>query len=202
MTSKTFAYIRVSSKEQNEGRQLETMKARGIHERDIFIDKQSGKDTNRPQYQALKQVVRKGDTIIFDSITRLSRSYDDIKDEYTYFINEGIKLEFINEPMLNSRNDNDTMQKAISDIILTMLALFAETERNDLKERQRQGIALAQKEGVQFGRPKVELPSNWESEYNKWKKGNQTAVQFGINVKLSKATLYRRINEYEEELQG
>lgn len=194
---KTFGYIRVSSKEQNEGRQLETMLNKGIGDRDIYTDKLSGKDTDRPQYQALKLAARPRDTIVFDSITRLSRSYDDIKEEYAYFTKKGVKMEFINEPMLNSREGDDLMQKAVSDIILTLLSLFAETERKDIKTRQAEGIALAQKNGIKFGRPTTDLPSNWTVEYDKWKEGNQTAVQFGVNVGLKKATLYRKIKEYE-----
>lgn len=200
MNTKKFAYIRVSSQQQNEGRQVETMLEKGINEREIFIDKASGKDTNRPQYQALKGIARTGDTIIFDSISRMSRSYEDIKNEYAYFASEGINLEFINEPMLNTKDTTDVMQRAISDIILTLLSAFAEKERTDIKQRQKEGIALAKKEGVQFGRPTIDLPVNWKVEYDKWKEGNQTAVQFGKNAGLSKATLYRKIKEYEQSI--
>lgn len=197
--SKTFSYIRVSSKDQNEARQVEKMLDKGISDRDIFIDKLSGKDTNRPQYQALKQVARKGDTIIFDSISRLSRSYNDIKEEYAYFIQEGINLEFLNEPMLNTKDTDDVMQRAVSDIILVLLSAFAEKERTDIKQRQKEGIATSKKNEVKFGRPTTDLPSNWKVEYAKWKEGNQTAVQFGTNTGLAKATLYRKIKEYETE---
>lgn len=200
MNTKTFAYIRVSSQQQSEVMQVETMLNKGIDERDVFIDKASGKDTNRPQYQALKGIARTGDTIIFDSISRMSRSYEDIKNEYAYFANEGINLEFINEPMLNTKDTTDVMQRAISDIILTLLSAFSEKESIDIKIRRKEGIELSKKEGVQFGRPTIALPENWKVEYDKWKKGNQTAVRFGKNTGLAKATLYRKIKEYEQSI--
>ncbi len=197
MTSKTFSYIRVSSKDQNEQRQIDTMLALGVQERDLFIDKLSGKDTNRPKYQALKQVVRTGDTIIIDSITRLSRNMEDIKAEYQYYVTNGISLQFVKEPMLNTKSHDDIMQKAISDIILTLLSAFAEKERNDIKQRQAEGIKSAKNKGVKFGRPSLDLPANWNEEYSNWKEKKQTAVQFATNVEMTKPTLYRKIKEYE-----
>ncbi|TSI09253.1 recombinase family protein, partial [Bacillus sp. HY001] len=111
MTNKTFAYIRVSSKEQNEARQVETMKKEGINERDMYIDKASGKDFNRPQYQLLKQMVRKDDTVVFDSITRMGRNMDETLKEYEWFNKNGVILRFIKEPMINTNNEQDDIMK-------------------------------------------------------------------------------------------
>ncbi len=111
MTNKTFAYIRVSSKEQNEARQVETMKKEGIDERDMYIDKASGKDFNRPKYQLLKQLVRKDDTIVFDSITRMGRNMDETLKEYEWFNENGVLLRFIKEPMINTNNEKDDVMK-------------------------------------------------------------------------------------------
>lgn len=204
---KTFAYIRVSSKDQNEARQVDTMLELGVHERDIYIDKLSGRDTERPQYQALKAVVRPGDTIIFDSITRMSRNMTDIKNEYDSFKQTGVLLKFVNEPMLNTEtiNQDDTMQRAVSDIILTLLSAFAEKERDDIRKRQAEGIASARKRGQHLGRPRIgydtlddQQRALFHDEYKRWKDGQQTAVQTFKNVGLTKSTFYKVVREYEE----
>lgn len=137
-----FAYIRVSSKDQNEARQVDTMVAQGVPEANVYIDKASGKDTDRAQYQTLKGKLRAGDTIVFDSISRMSRSMDDTKREYEWYISKGIALEFAKEPMLNTTGtaQDDVLQRAIGDIILTILSAFAEKERDDIRVRQAEGI--------------------------------------------------------------
>lgn len=202
-----LAYIRVSSKEQNEARQMHTMRSLGVEERYIFTDKASGKDTDRPQYQALKAIVRKGDTVVFDSITRMSRNMNDIKKEYAWFIDEGISLEFVQEPMLNTVAGSaqaDVMQRAISDIILTLLAAFAEKERTDIHQRQAEGIEAAKRRGQQLGRPRIAYDtlddgqrSTFIREYKRWKEGKQTAVRSFNNAGLTKNTFYKIVKEYE-----
>ena len=155
---KIFGYVRVSSKEQNEARQLETMRKEGIEERDIFIDKASGKNFDRPQYQLLKQMVREGDTVVFDSITRMGRNMNDTMKEYEWFVENGVQLRFIKEPMINTSNEqDDIMKQAIQKIILTLLTAFAEKERDEIKTRQAEGIAVAKAQGKHLGRPKTEI---------------------------------------------
>ncbi|WP_269409626.1 recombinase family protein [Lentibacillus daqui] len=208
--SKTFAYIRVSSKEQNESRQIHTMREKGVPERNIFVDKLSGSNTNRPQYQLLKTYVRKGDTVIFDSISRMSRNMDDTKNEYKWFVDNGISLQFVKEPMLDydvNNIENDPVKKAIPDIILTLLASFAEKERLDTRQRQREGIDAAKRNGKHLGRPKksYETLSNedkqlFHEQYRRWKNGEQTAVQTMNNAGLKKSTFYKIVNEYESLL--
>lgn len=205
MTSKTFAYVRISSKEQNIDRQIDAMHSLGIDDRDIFIDKQSGKDTDRPQYQFLKAVVREGDTVVFDSLTRLSRNMDDIKKEYSEFNDKGINLQFLKEPMLNTSNDtSDVMRKAINDIILTILGAFAQKEREEIRERQREGIEAARRRGKHLGRPKAELTKEQLEQFNKfyliWKSGEMTAVALMNVMELKRNTFYNKVKLYEKQL--
>lgn len=152
--AETYGYIRVSSIEQNEARQVATMKAEGVNKENIYVDKASGKDTARARYQALKSIVKPGDSIVFDSITRLSRSYRDIKDEYQFYAENGVKLRFIKEPMLSTPEvaSDDIMQTALTDVILSLLAAFAQKEREDIRIRQAEGIAIAKANGKFKGR--------------------------------------------------
>lgn len=160
-----FTYIRVSSVDQNEERQIKTMKEKGIQKEHMYIDKVSGKNTDRPQYQLLKETVQEGDTIIFDSITRLSRNYYDIKDEYEFFIKRGVFLEYVQESILNTPKDkvDDIVQVALTDVILSLLSAFAQKERDDIKLRQTEGIAIAKEKGKYKGR-KTKLVEGGEEE--------------------------------------
>lgn len=196
---KEFGYIRTSSKDQNEARQVETMKSEGIGERDMFIEKASGKDFDRPQYQLLKQMVREGDTIVFDSITRMGRNMNETMKEYEWFVENGVQLRFVKEPMINTSNEqDDIMKQAIQKIILTLLTAFAEKEREEIKTRQAEGIAVAKKQGVKFGRPSVVMPKDWDKYYKQWKAEEITAVQFMESMGMAKATFYRKVRNYEE----
>lgn len=197
---KTFGYIRVSSKDQKEDRQIKKMIAKGIDERDLFIDKVSGKDFERPRYQILKQMVREGDMVVFDSITRMGRNMNDTMKEYEWFVENGVNLCFIEEPMINTNNESDdVMKQAMQKIILTMLTAFAEKERKEIKTRQAEGIAVAKEQGVKFGRPSIKIPSNWDKNYKEWKSGNITAQKFAQNVDMSIATFYRKLKQYEND---
>lgn len=197
---KTFGYIRVSSKDQKEDRQIKKMIAKGIDERDLFIDKVSGKDFERPRYQILKQMVREGDMVVFDSITRMGRNMNDTMKEYEWFVENGVNLCFIEEPMINTNNESDdVMKQAMQKIILTMLTAFAEKERKEIKTRQAEGIAVAKEQGVKFGRPSIKIPSNWDKNYKEWKLGNITAQKFAQNVDMSIATFYRKLKQYEND---
>jgi len=204
----TYAYIRVSSKEQNEERQRHTMRNQGVQDSHIYVDKLSGKDTNRPQYQALKLEVKAGDTVIFDSITRMSRSMDDIEDEYKWFTDRNISLQFINEPTINydvNKVEQDPIMKAIPKMVLTILSAFAEKERTDIRERQRQGIEAARRQGKHLGRPRISYHTMsddektlFKTQYSRWRDGDQTAVQTMKNIGLKKSTFYKVVKEYKE----
>lgn len=207
MVKKKFAYIRVSSQEQNEDRQVDTMKSLGIDERDIFIDKASGKNLERPKYQALKAVAREGDTIVFDSITRLSRNMQDIQKEYQYFIDTGINLEFVKEPMLNTAaKTDDILKQAVNNIILTILAAFAQKEREDIKKRQAEGISAARARGKHLGRPKLKLTAEqqkiWHDLYPKWKSKEITATYFMQQLNVKRTSFYKVVQIYEKKTDG
>lgn len=195
---KTFAYIRVSSKDQNEARQIETMKKEGISDRDMFIDKTSGKNFDRPQYQLLKQMVREGDVVVFDSITRMGRNMKETMKEYEWFVENGVQLRFVKEPMINTSNEqDDIMKQAIQKIILTLLTAFAEKEREEIKTRQAEGIAVAKAQGKHLGRPKTDITQAFENAYALWKDGQITAVEAMKKADMTKATFYRKVKEYE-----
>lgn len=170
MKNKVFGYARVSSKEQNEKRQLEAFKGFNIDERDIYIDKQSGKDFNRNQYNILKNVLRENDVLVIKSIDRLGRNYNMIIDEWKD-ITKNIKADIvvIDMPLLDTRKNKDLLGTFISDLILQILSYVAEQERTFIKQRQKEGIASAKLNGVKFGRPKIEKPDNFDFVVSKWK---------------------------------
>lgn len=170
MKSKVFGYARVSSKEQNEERQLVAFKEFGIDERDIYIDKQSGKDFNREQYNILKNILRENDLLVIKSIDRLGRNYNMIVDEWKDIV-KNIKADIvvIDMPLLDTRNNKDLLGTFISDLVLQILSYVAEQERSFIKQRQKEGISNAMNNGVRFGRPKIEKPHNFDDVVFKWK---------------------------------
>lgn len=163
MKSKIFGYARVSSKEQNEERQLVAFKEYGIDERDIYIDKQSGKDFNRENYITLKHILRENDLLVIKSIDRLGRNYNQIIDEWKD-ITKNIKADIvvIDMPLLDTRKNKDLLETFISDLVLQILSYVAEQERTFIKQRQKEGITNAKKNGVKFGRPKIEKPQDFD----------------------------------------
>ena len=198
---KRFGYVRISSKDQNEARQIKNMFDAGINGRDIYIDKQSGKNFDRPQYQALKDPsrLREGDTIVFDSITRMGRNMDETLKEYRWFVENGINLEFIKEPMINTNIEtDDVILKAIQQAVLVILTAFAEKERSDIRVRQAEGIEAAKRKGTKFGRPSKTLPKEWGELYLQWKNGQIKAVEFMDCIGMKKSTFYKKVNEYEQ----
>ena len=170
MKNKIFGYARVSSKDQNEERQLVAFKEYGIDERDIYIDKQSGKDFNREQYSILKNVLRENDLLVIKSIDRLGRNYNMIIDEWKD-ITKNIKADIvvIDMTLLDTRNNKDLLGTFISDLVLQILSYVAEQERRFIKQRQKEGISNAINNGVKFGRPKIEKPSNYDDVIKLWK---------------------------------
>ncbi|MDY0855088.1 recombinase family protein [Bacillus thuringiensis] len=201
MQYKKFGYVRVSSKDQNEDRQIENMKCFGIEDRDIFIDKQSGKNMKRENYQMLKRLARTGDTIIFDSLTRLGRSMNDVLEEFRYYEQQQINLQFIKEPFINvnysGESTNDVIQQAVQKATLTILSAFAEKERNDIKQRQAEGIALAKKQGKPLGRPPVQITEQFIEAYEAWQSGKITAVGAMKKYDIKRSSFYKLVKEYE-----
>jgi len=170
MKSKIFGYARVSSKEQNEERQLVAFKEYGIDERDIYIDKQSGKDFNRENYITLKHILRENDLLVIKSIDRLGRNYNMIIDEWKD-ITKNIKADIvvIDMPLLDTRKNKDLLGTFISDLVLQILSYVAEQERTFIKQRQKEGITNAKNNGVKFGRPRIEKPQNFDIVVSRWK---------------------------------
>lgn len=170
MSNKVFGYARVSSKEQNEERQINAFKDFNIDERDIYVDKQSGKDFNRENYLILKHILRENDLLVIKSIDRLGRNYNMIIEEWKD-ITKNIKADIvvIDMPLLDTRNNKDLLGTFISDLVLQILSYVAEQERSFIKLRQKEGIENALKKGVKFGRPKIEKPSNYDEVMSKWK---------------------------------
>ena len=170
MKNKIFGYARVSSKEQNEERQLVAFKEYGIDERDIYIDKQSGKDFNRENYITLKHILRENDLLVIKSIDRLGRNYNQIIDEWKD-ITKNIKADIvvIDMPLLDTRKNKDLLGTFISDLVLQILSYVAEQERTFIKQRQKEGITNAKKNGVKFGRPKIEKPQDFDVVVSRWK---------------------------------
>lgn len=207
-TVKTFGYIRVSSKEQNIDRQLQEMLNLGLNERDIFIDKESGKDFNRSQYKALKQCLREGDLLYIKSIDRFGRNSKEIKKEWEE-ITQDIKadIKVLDMPLLDTTQHKDTLGTFVSDLVLQVLSFVAEKERENIRQRQSEGIAVAKAKGKHLGRPRMGLESLSKEQadllkanYSKWANKELTAVQFMEMMKLKKNTFYKVIKEYQQTI--
>ena len=166
---KIFGYARVSSKDQNLDRQIEELIKYGVEERDIIVDKQSGKDFNRNGYKTLKyNLLRNGDTLVIKELDRLGRNMEQIKVEWKELEDVGVNLVVIDNPILNTAGKTDLEKKLISNIVFELLSYMSEKERLKIKQRQAEGIKIAKEKGKKFGRPKVGYPDNWEEVYNRW----------------------------------
>lgn len=208
MSKKTFAYIRVSSKDQNEARQLKEILELGLNERDIFIDKESGKDFNRSQYQALKQCLRQGDLLYIKSIDRFGRNSKEIRREWED-ITQNIKadIKVLDMPLLDTTQYKDQLGSFVSDLVLQVLAFVSERERDNILQRQAEGIAVAKAKGKHLGRPQLNLSTlnkeqrqKLDSNYPKWKRKEITGVEFMTLLELKKNSFYKIIGEYEKTL--
>ena len=191
MNNKVFGYARVSSKEQNEERQINAFKDFNIDERDIYVDKQSGKDFNRENYLILKHILRENDLLVIKSIDRLGRNYNMIIEEWKD-ITKNIKADIvvIDMPLLDTRNNKDLLGTFISDLILQILSYVAEQERTFIKQRQKEGIENALNKGVKFGRPKIEKPANFDNVISQWKKKEIKSKDAMIMLNLKPNTFY------------
>ena len=192
----TYGYVRVSSVEQNEARQVIAMKNSGIADGNIFIDKQSGKDFHRKNYEMLVSLLRKGDLLYIMSIDRLGRNYVEIQNQwYTLTKEIGIDICVLDMPLLDTRNGKDLIGTFIADLVLQILSFVAENERENIRKRQEQGIAAAIKRGVRFGRPKAVVPDDFESIVRAWK-AKKITIHTALHMcKISRSTFYRRIHE-------
>lgn len=188
MENTTYGYMRVSTKDQNEARQMIAMQEFGIDEKHIFLDKQSGKDFNRPQYQKLIRKLKKGDTLVIKSIDRLGRNYDEIIDQWRTITKEKeVAIVVLDMPLLDTRQGRDLTGTLISDIVLQLLSYVAQTEREFIKRRQAEGIAAAKAKGVKFGAQPMLRPTNYPEKLAQWQSGDisarEAARQLGVTHK-------------------
>lgn len=200
MEQRKFGYIRVSSKDQNEGRQLDAMKKLDINERDIYLDKQSGKNFERVNYQLLKRIIRKGDVLYIHSLDRFGRNKEEILQEWND-LTKNIEADIVvmDMPLLDTTQYKDSMGTFIADLVLQILSWMAEEERVRIRKRQREGIELALQNGVQFGRPKVLLSEEFKEVYKKWKAKELTAVQAMQETGVKKTSFYKLVKALEDE---
>lgn len=200
MEQKKYGYVRVSSKDQNEERQIQAMLDAGVLMERLFIDKQSGKDFNRSEYQTLKRMLKDSPNslLIIMSIDRLGRNYKEILKEWQELTTEcKADIKVLDMPLLDTTQYKDLLGTFISDLILQVLSFVAEQERKNIRARQAEGIAVAKAKNVKFGRPTFVAPDNFREEYNKWKAGKQTAVQTMKNTNMKKSTFYKLVKMYE-----
>ncbi|MGG0285848.1 recombinase family protein [Peribacillus butanolivorans] len=202
MDIRKFGYIRVSSKDQNEGRQFQAMKEKGLDERDIFMDKQSGKNFEREQYQLLKRMIRKGDVLYIHSLDRFGRNKEEILKEWND-ITKNIHADIVvmDMPLLDTTQFKDSLGTFIADLVLQILSWMAEEERDRIRKRQREGIDVALQSGVPFGRPKAQVTEEFKEVYDFWKAGEMTAVKAMAELGIKKTTFYKLVKEYERDLQ-
>ena len=189
-----YGYIRVSTKEQNEDRQRIAMRQFGVEDVRIFMDKQSGKDFNRPQYQALVDALREGDTLVVKSIDRLGRNYEEILEQWRIITKEKkAAIVVLDMPLLDTCTGRDLTGTLIADIVLQLLSYVAQTEREFIRQRQKEGIAAAKEKGVRFGAPPMEKPQQFESCYRAWQQGRLSARAAAKELGISHKTFLRWI---------
>lgn len=198
-----YGYIRVSSHDQNEERQRIALKEIGIEEKNIYADKQSGKDFNRPQYQKMIRKIKKEDLLYVKSIDRLGRNYEEIQKQWRILTKEkGVDIVVLDMPLLDTRRGKDLMGTFLSDIVLQVLSFVAENERTNIRQRQAEGIAAAKANGVRFGRPERPLPPNFYIIYNCWKNGEITGVEAARACQMPLTTFRYKASKIEAEEKG
>ena len=192
-----YGYIRVSTREQNEARQLSALRSAGVPVQNIFTDKQSGKSFERPAYKRLCRRVKKGDVLFIKSIDRLGRNYKEIQEQWRILTGrKKIDIVILDMPLLDTRRGKDLVGTFLSDIVLQILSFVAENERENIRQRQEEGITEAKKRGVMFGRPKSSLPANFEAVLRQWEAGNMTTSQAAEACRMARTTFYDRAKKF------
>ena len=203
MENKIYGYVRVSSQEQNEDRQLIAMAESGVARGNIFMDKQSGKDFERPNYKRLMKKLRPGDTLIIKSIDRLGRNYEEIQNQWRIITKEKkVEIVVIDMPLLDTRRDKNLLGTFISDLVLQLLSFISENERATIRQRQAEGIAAAKKRGVRFGRPTKEAPPDFDELIAKWQKKEMPLDEILRQYGMSESIFYRRLRERKAMKRG
>ncbi len=192
-----YGYVRVSSTDQNEERQISALREKQILQKNIYKDKQSGKDFERPQYKKMLKRLKAGDLLYILSIDRLGRNYKEIQNQWRILTKEiGADICVIDMPLLDTRNGKDLMGTFIADLVLQILSFVAQSERENIKKRQSEGIAAAKKRGLKFGRPDISLPEGFADTVKLWEKKEIDIKQALEICGLKEATFYRRLREY------
>ena len=192
-----YGYVRVSSIDQNEDRQVIEMEKLKIGAENIFIDKQSGKNFNRPAYQKLVKKLNKGDLLYITSIDRLGRNYEEIQKEWRILTKEkSVDIAVIDMPLLDTRRGKDLVGTFLADVVLQILSFVAENERENIRKRQAEGIRVAKMRGVKFGRPIKKPPANFAEVVKKWECGKISFSQILDETGLKQGTFYNRLREY------
>lgn len=197
----TYGYARVSSKDQNLDRQLDQLKAIGIEPRNIFCDKASGKNFNRPSWNSLIDQLQKGDLLVVVSLDRMGRNYTDIKEQWQHITHTiGADIKVLDMPMLDTSQTAESLDRRfIADLVLQILSYTAEKERKNIHARQEQGIKAAQERNVKFGRPAAQYPDGWEQAYKAWKDGQITATAAMDSLGMKRTTFYKLAKQYEQK---
>lgn len=193
-----YGYIRVSSRDQNEDRQLIALKKAGVAEKNIYLDRQSGKDFNRPRYKKMLRKVKKNDLLYVKSIDRLGRNYEEILQQWRMLTKEkGIDIVVLDMPLLDTRRGKDLMGTFLSDIMLQVLSFVAENERTNIRQRQAEGIAAAKAKGVKFGRPSLPLPDNFYEIHKAWRAKKITLNEAANACNMPVGTFYGKARKVE-----
>lgn len=192
--------MRVSSTDQNEARQYDAMREAGVPEKNIFSDKQSGKDFERNQYKKLIKKLKEGDLLYILSIDRLGRNYEDIQEQWRE-LTKNIKIDIcvLDMPLLDTRNGKDLMGTFIADLVLQILSFVAQSERENIKKRQAEGIASAKARGVEFGRPKIRMSADFPNLVKEWENRKISTDEIIQLCQISKSTFYRRVKEIRSD---
>ena len=191
-----YGYVRVSSTDQNEDRQMLALRKQNIAEKNIYIDKLSGKDFNRPSYKRLIRKLQAGDLLYILSIDRLGRNYEEIQNQWRVLTKEiGADICVIDMPLLDTRQGKDLMGTFIADLVLQILSFVAQSERENIRKRQLQGIAAAKAKGVRFGRPEKEIPPEFISFIREWEDKKIALSEILKTCQISESTFYRRLRE-------
>ncbi|MCM1223597.1 MAG: recombinase family protein [Lachnospiraceae bacterium] len=196
-----YGYVRVSSIDQNEDRQMIALRDMAVLKKNIFMDKQSGKDFERPNYKRLVKKLKAGDILYILSIDRLGRNYEEIQKQWRILTKEiGIDICVLDMPLLDTRHGKDLMGMFIADLVLQILSFVAQSERENIKKRQAEGIAAAKAKGVRFGRPEKLVPSDFGKVVKDWEQKKITFAEVLNRCNISEATFYRRLREYRLHL--
>ena len=196
MSGKIYGYVRVSTRNQNEERQLIAMRQYGVAEERIIVEKQSGKDFDRPGYRRLLRQLHAGDTLVIASLDRLGRNYAEIQEQWRIISKErGVAIVVLDMPLLNTKENAELVGQLITDLVLQLLSFVAQTERESIRARQREGIEAAKARGVRFGRPRLTLPENFGEIVEDWQQGKFTAAEASERLGISRTTFFRRVRE-------